>query len=192
MTFCRSLLMLTCLFLVASPSWAQTGDYQVEFSLLKSETPPQKRLLDSATWDKELQSGRHKVLGRGSVAGRSGQDAMTMIGKMVPMTYFDPRASDPQVQYVDVGLKLYCKSRLGPDNSILLEVRMDQRHLAGTGERLEEIDGLAADSTVMLKKGQTAILATSRGVLTSRYLGSAFPEITFGEDTTIFFTVGVK
>jgi hypothetical protein len=164
----------------------------VEFSLLQSGSPPERKLLDTATWNKELQSGRHKVLDRGSIAARWGQSAYAMMGKKVPITYFDPRAGASQVQYTDAGFKINCKSRQGPGNNVLLEVRMNQTRLTGTGDRLEEVDGFVAESTVMLKRGQTAVLATSRGVLTSRYLGSAFPEITFGEETTIFFTVSVK
>lgn len=64
-----------------------------------------------------------KILASPRVASISGKESLIHIGDKYPIVYFDPRAGQFQVQYVDIGIKLDVKSDVKSDGYILVEVR---------------------------------------------------------------------
>jgi hypothetical protein len=183
-----AILALLLLLSVAPPAYAQEN-LQVEFSLIKTSNAPQRHLLDTAEWNKQIVSGRHQVLDRGGVSGRMEQEMYTNMGRKVPFAFEDPRAASYQVQYVDAAFKIDCKARPEGDR-IRVEVRAEQSRMAGNGQGLEPSDSFVVESICLLKRGQTAIIGSSQGALTSRFLGKIAPGL--GADETILFAVSIK
>jgi type II secretory pathway component GspD/PulD (secretin) len=64
-----------------------------------------------------------KILASPRVASISGKPALIHIGDKYPIVYFDPRAGQFQVQYVDIGIKLDVTSTVKSDGYVLIEVR---------------------------------------------------------------------
>lgn len=64
-----------------------------------------------------------KVLAAPRVATQSDKDALIHIGDKFPIVYFDPRAGQFQVQYVDIGIKLDVKPSVKADGYIVVELR---------------------------------------------------------------------
>jgi type II secretory pathway component GspD/PulD (secretin) len=67
--------------------------------------------------------GEAKVLAAPRVATQSGKDALIHIGDKFPIVYFDPRAGQFQVQYVDIGIKLDVRPDIKTDGFILVDLR---------------------------------------------------------------------
>lgn len=70
-----------------------------------------------------VSQGEAKVLAAPRVATRSGRDALIHIGDKFPIVYFDPRAGQFQVQYVDIGIKLDVKPEIKSDGFVLVDLR---------------------------------------------------------------------
>jgi len=64
-----------------------------------------------------------KILASPRVASLSGEEALIHIGDKYPIVYFDPRAGQFQVQYVDIGIKLDVTSTVKADGYVLIDVR---------------------------------------------------------------------
>ncbi len=64
-----------------------------------------------------------KILASPRVASLSGVDALIHIGDKYPIVYFDPRAGQFQVQYVDIGIKLDVTSTVKADGHVIVHVR---------------------------------------------------------------------
>lgn len=64
-----------------------------------------------------------KILASPRVASISGKASLIHIGDKYPIVYFDPRAGQFQVQYVDIGIKLDVTSNVKADGYVLVEVR---------------------------------------------------------------------
>lgn len=64
-----------------------------------------------------------KILASPRVASLSGEESLIHIGDKYPIVYFDPRAGQFQVQYVDIGIKLDVTSTVKADGYVLIEVR---------------------------------------------------------------------
>jgi general secretion pathway protein D/type IV pilus assembly protein PilQ len=67
--------------------------------------------------------GEAKVLAAPRVATQSGKDALIHIGDKFPIVYFDPRAGQFQVQYVDIGIKLDVRPDIKTDGYIVVDLR---------------------------------------------------------------------
>lgn len=64
-----------------------------------------------------------KILASPRVAALSGEESLIHIGDKYPIVYFDPRAGQFQVQYVDIGIKLDVTSTVKADGYVLIDVR---------------------------------------------------------------------
>lgn len=64
-----------------------------------------------------------KILAAPRVAAISGEESLIHIGDKYPIVYFDPRAGQFQVQYVDIGIKLDVTSTVKADGYVLIDVR---------------------------------------------------------------------
>lgn len=64
-----------------------------------------------------------KILAAPRIAALSGEEALIHIGDKYPIVYFDPRAGQFQVQYVDIGIKLDVTSTVKADGYIVCDVR---------------------------------------------------------------------
>ena len=64
-----------------------------------------------------------KILASPRVAALSGKASLIHIGDKYPIVYFDPRAGQFQVQYVDIGIKLDVTSNVKADGYVVINVR---------------------------------------------------------------------
>lgn len=64
-----------------------------------------------------------KILASPRIAALSGVAALIHIGDKFPIVYFDPRAGQFQVQYVDIGIKLDVTSTVKADGYVMVKVR---------------------------------------------------------------------
>jgi type IV pilus assembly protein PilQ len=64
-----------------------------------------------------------KILASPRVAALSKEESLIHIGDKYPIVYFDPRAGQFQVQYVDIGIKLDVTSEVKADGYIVIDVR---------------------------------------------------------------------
>jgi hypothetical protein len=180
------LLPLLLTLATLAPVLAQESAPSIEYTLVLSSRPPKSRLMDNATWARE--AGQAKVLDRASCATNWGRESYTFMGRKLPITFFDPRAEASQVQYTDVGFKMECKPRQRKDGRIDLELRMERSQLLEANAR----NAFVAESSLVVGRGQTAVLATTHGLATSTYLGTVYPGQTMSEDSTIMMVVTVR
>lgn len=80
-------------------------------------------LVINATINFLVSQNEAKILASPRVASISGKPSLIHIGDKYPIVYFDPRAGQFQVQYVDIGIKLDVTSNVKPDGYIMIEVR---------------------------------------------------------------------
>lgn len=64
-----------------------------------------------------------KILASPRVASISGKESLIHIGDKYPIVYFDPRAGQFQVQYVDIGIKLDVTSNVKADGYVVVNIR---------------------------------------------------------------------
>lgn len=64
-----------------------------------------------------------KILASPRVASISGKESLIHIGDKYPIVYFDPRAGQFQVQYVDIGIKLDVTSHVKADDHVVINIR---------------------------------------------------------------------
>lgn len=195
-------LSLLCLSLLRIPVMAQGQTYPpnqpypamepfvLDFELVHTKTPPSRRILDSDVWRKEVQSGRFTVLESGRTIGSAGMDSLGHIGSKRPIAYFDPRVGASQVQYTDLGFKADWKPSPLPDGTVEIEIRMEKGQLVKPDLPTSTV--FIQEANVFLRRGQTAVLASTRGVLTAKYFGTLYPEVSFGEDSAVMLVISLK
>jgi type II secretory pathway component GspD/PulD (secretin) len=93
---------------------------QVPFSIASFARTP---FLIDATINFLVTQNEAKILASPRVASISGKPSLIHIGDKYPIVYFDPRAGQFQVQYVDIGIKLDVTSNVKADGYVLIEVR---------------------------------------------------------------------
>ncbi len=72
-----------------------------------------------------------KVISTPRVMTQSGHEASVMIGDKFPIVYFDPRAGQFQVQYVDIGVKLTVKPTVAADGTVTVDMSPEVSTLQG-------------------------------------------------------------
>lgn len=179
-----SLLMVMVMVLAGS---VLAQPLSVRYSLVQTTRPPVKKLMDNASWRQELESPACKVLDSGSCSATWKEEAYAFMGRKLPIPYYDPRAEASQVQYTDVGFKIDCKPRPLANGLIELEVRIEKTQLVEADGNATS--GFITDTRVVMKRGQTAVLSTTRGLATKTYLGAAYPNLPFDEATTVMIVL---
>jgi len=98
------------------------------------------------------------------VTTQSGKDATILIGNKFPIVFFDPRAGQFQVQYVDIGVKLQVKPVVASDGYIVMDVKPDvSNFVALINNQFPETATRQASLSVRIKDGNTLVLG---GLLT--------------------------
>lgn len=125
-----------------------------------------KRTLDSKSSGKLLQSS--------ALVTSTGNEALVHFGGKYPLTYFDPRAQQFQVQYVDIGQKVDVRCQQQGSSHYRVEIRPEFSVKDGikSGKAAEGDEITSYPSTVVfitentlvnLQLGQTAIVGRTRG-----------------------------
>ena len=182
------LLLLVCW--AATSVAAQDQPVVLEFELVHSEAAPQRRILDTEVWRREISAGKHRVLESGRSVGAPGQDALVHIGVKRPVAYHDPRVGASQVQYTDLGFKADWTPKLLANGIVEVNIRTEKAQLVQPDLPTSTV--YLQEAIVHLKRGQTAILAGTRGVLTAKYFAPLYPEVKFGENSTMMLVISIK
>ena len=100
-----------------------------------------------------------KVLAAPRVATRSGRDALIHIGDKFPIVYFDPRAGQFQVQYVDIGIKLDVKPEIKSDGYVIVDLRPEVSTLVDlVNNQYPRTAVRTVNTSMRVKDGNTIII----------------------------------
>lgn len=112
-----------------------------------------------ASLSMQVTSGEAKVLASPRVATISGKQATLHIGEKYPIVYYDPRAGQYQVIYVDIGIKLTVKPTISDDGYILTEIQPTVSNLLELiNQQYPRTAERSADVTVRVKDGNTIVI----------------------------------
>lgn len=182
---------LLCLFLSTLPGFAQEG-WRVEVQLVRLGEVRGKLdyLMAQDQWNQQLKSG--EVLDAGSTLMPLTKEVDLYLGRKYPITYFDPRAGMTQVNYVDVGFKASLTPKVLDDGRVQVDCFLLKRALFDEKLPLPTMDNFSCYSTLLLKPGQVAVAAMTRGMVGTRYLAGLFPGRTFSDKDTFVWTVSAR
>lgn len=107
----------------------------------------------------QIAQGEAKVLASPRVAALSGEEATLHIGDKYPIVYYDPRAGQYQVIYVDIGIKMTVTPEISPDGFITTEIETTVSNLAGLiNNQYPQTTERSASLTVRVKDNNTIVL----------------------------------
>jgi len=99
------------------------------------------------------------VLATPRVVTMSTKQATVLIGNKFPIVFFDPRAGQFQVQYVDIGVKLQVKPTVMSDGYVQMEIQPDvSQFIALINNQFPETATRQANITCRVKDGDTLVL----------------------------------
>jgi len=99
------------------------------------------------------------VVAQPRVVTLSGKQATVLIGTKFPIVFFDPRAGQFQVQYVDIGVKLQVKPVVMSDGYVQMEIQPDvSQFIALINNQFPETATRQANITCRVKDGDTLVL----------------------------------
>ncbi len=100
-----------------------------------------------------------KILASPRVAALSGTESLIHIGDKYPIVYFDPRAGQFQVQYVDIGIKLDVTANVKADGYVVIDVRPEVSTLLELiNNQYPRTAVRIVETTMRVKDGDTIII----------------------------------
>jgi type II secretory pathway component GspD/PulD (secretin) len=103
--------------------------------------------------------GEAKVLAAPRIATLSDKESLIHIGDKFPIVYFDPRAGQFQVQYVDIGIKLDVKPSVKADGYILCDIRPEVSTLVElVNNQYPRTAVRTVQSNMRVKDGDTVVI----------------------------------
>jgi len=100
-----------------------------------------------------------KVISSPRVMTQSGKDAQVLIGDKFPIVYFDPRAGQFQVQYVDIGVKVVVKPTVSSDGYVTVDLAPEVSTLKALINNQYPQTGITTVKTnVRVKDGDTIVV----------------------------------
>ena len=117
-----------------------------------------------------ITQGEAKIMASPRVGTIAGKPALIHIGDKFPIVYFDPRAGQFQVQYVDIGIKLDVKVDIKGDGNIECDLNPEVSTLVGLVNNQYPRTTVRRVQTVMrVKDGDTIVLG---GLITEQDVSS--------------------
>ncbi|MDQ7822107.1 MAG: secretin N-terminal domain-containing protein [Candidatus Eremiobacteraeota bacterium] len=106
-----------------------------------------------------INASEAKVLAAPKVTTISGKEATIHIGEKYPVVYYDPRAGQYQVIYVDIGTKLNITATVLPDGNVSLHIKPDISTLLDLiNNQYPHTANRTADVYMRVKDGDTMVL----------------------------------
>lgn len=106
-----------------------------------------------------IEQGEAKIMASPRVGTISGKPALIHIGDKFPIVYFDPRAGQFQVQYVDIGIKLDVKADVKSDGNVECDLNPEVSTLVGLVNNQYPRTTVRRVQTVMrVKDGDTIVM----------------------------------
>jgi type II secretory pathway component GspD/PulD (secretin) len=105
------------------------------------------------------ESGEAKIMASPRVGMISGKPSLIHIGDKFPIVYFDPRAGQFQVQYVDIGIKLDVKADVKSDGNVECEITPEVSTLVSLVNNQYPRTAVRRIQTIMrVKDGETIVV----------------------------------
>jgi type II secretory pathway component GspD/PulD (secretin) len=106
-----------------------------------------------------ISQGEAKILASPRIATISGKESLIHIGDKFPIVYFDPRAGQLQVQYVDIGIKLDVNPQVKADGYIMCDLRPEVSTLVELVNNQYPRTAVRTVQTLMrVKDGDTVVI----------------------------------
>ncbi|NMA28268.1 MAG: AMIN domain-containing protein [Burkholderiales bacterium] len=106
-----------------------------------------------------ITNGEAKILASPRVATQSGGEAKIHVGDKFPIVFFDPRAGQFQVTYVNIGVTLDVKPQVKADGYIVAEVKPEVSNLVDlVNNQYPRTTVRTVSSTMRVKDGDTIVL----------------------------------
>ena len=100
-----------------------------------------------------------KLLASPRVASISGKESLIHVGDKYPIVYFDPRAGQFQVQYVDIGIKMDVTATVKADDFVEVQIRPEVSTLLELiNNQYPRTAVRIVESTMRVKDGDTIII----------------------------------
>ncbi|MFN8609828.1 MAG: hypothetical protein U0931_19975 [Vulcanimicrobiota bacterium] len=177
---------LLCILLLTLPCLAQDA-WNLEVQLVRLNAGEKvDYLMEPAQWQQQLKHGQ--LLDQGSTV-TSNKEVSLFLGRKYPITYFDPRAGMSQVNYVDVGYKAQFSFTPAADGRLQLDCSLEKKAFFDQKLPLPTVDVFQTYSTLLVRPGQVAIAACSRGGVGLTYFKELYPGHTFSEKDTFVWAV---
>lgn len=120
---------------------------------------PRTPLVIQSTLSFLVTNNEAKILASPRVATQTGKNALIHVGDKFPIVFFDPRAGQFQVTYVDIGVKLNVKPDIKADGYIVAEMQPEVSNLVGlVNNQYPRTTVRTVNSTMRVKDGDTIIL----------------------------------
>lgn len=105
------------------------------------------------------ESGEAKIMATPRVGMISGKPSLIHIGDKFPIVYFDPRAGQFQVQYVDIGIKLDVKADVKGDGNVECEITPEVSTLVSlVNNQYPRTAVRRIQTTMRVKDGETIVV----------------------------------
>jgi type II secretory pathway component GspD/PulD (secretin) len=112
-----------------------------------------------ATLNFLISQSEAKIMAAPRVAGQSGKSALIHVGDKFPIVYFDPRAGQFQVTYVDIGIKFNVKPEVKRDGYVVTEIQPEVSNLVELiNNQYPRTAVRTVNTTMRIKDGDTVII----------------------------------
>jgi Flp pilus assembly secretin CpaC len=99
-----------------------------------------------------------QLLANPRISALDNQPASLLVGTQYPIVYFDPKAGNFQVNYVDIGVKINITPVINSDGYITTQLHAERSTITGLVQTFPILDQREADSTLRVKDGDTIVL----------------------------------
>ncbi len=99
-----------------------------------------------------------QLLANPRISALDNQPASLLVGTQYPIVYFDPKAGNFQVNYVDIGVKIDITPVINSDGYITTQLHAERSTITGLVQTFPILDQREADSTLRVKDGDTIVL----------------------------------
>jgi hypothetical protein len=99
-----------------------------------------------------------QLLANPRISALDNQPASLLVGTQYPIVYFDPKAGNFQVNYVDIGVKVNITPIINSDGYITTTLHAERSTITGLVQTFPILDQREANSTLRVKDGDTIVL----------------------------------
>jgi type IV pilus secretin PilQ/predicted competence protein len=99
-----------------------------------------------------------QLLANPRISALDNQPASLLVGTQYPIVYFDPKAGNFQVNYVDIGVKVNITPVINSDGYITTTLHAERSTITGLVQTFPILDQREANSTLRVKDGDTIVL----------------------------------
>lgn len=181
--------LLALVFSVAPATSEETYNYTVE--LVKCSKTPSKRVLSKSAWKSFLKQSGAIVLDSAQGVTQDSAPSLVHEGLKSPISYKDPRADMYQVQYVDLGFKIDITIKRQTDGTLYMLSRGERSVASPIPEQPKRASVVIYESGITMKRGEAAVMASTKGVMNVKYLKSHFPDIPVTESDYLMMVITV-